>query len=50
MLNRSGYAREQWNAALPYLHSLSERGAGIRFVDTPVDIVESLERDNLNGG
>jgi uncharacterized protein (DUF58 family) len=47
VLNRSGYTHEQRNTALPYLHSLSERGASIRFVDGPGEIIESLERGVL---
>jgi uncharacterized protein (DUF58 family) len=48
VLNRSGFARSQRKAALPYLVSLSERGAAIRFIDGPEDIEESLERGALN--
>jgi len=43
VLNRSGYAQAERNAVVPYLYSLSERGASIRFVDSPEDIAESLE-------
>lgn len=48
ILNRSGYARAQRKAVVPYLYSLSERGANIRFVDGPEDIVESLELGALS--
>jgi uncharacterized protein (DUF58 family) len=48
VLNRSGYAKEQRKAILPYLYSLSERGADIRFVDGPEDMAESLERGALS--
>jgi uncharacterized protein (DUF58 family) len=48
ILNRSGYAQAERKAVVPYLYSLSERGANIRFVDGPEDIVESLERGVLS--
>ena len=48
VLNRSGYAKEQRKAVLPYLYSLSERGANIRFVDGPEDMAENLERGALS--
>ena len=48
ILNLSGYAPAQRRAVLPYLYSLSERGANIRFIDGPEDIVESLERGALS--
>jgi uncharacterized protein (DUF58 family) len=48
VLNRSGYAQEERKAVLPYLYSLSERGANIRFVDGPEQIGESLERGALS--
>jgi uncharacterized protein (DUF58 family) len=44
ILNRGGYTPSERNAVAPYLHSLNERGADIRFIDGPGDIVESLER------
>ena len=44
ILNRSAYAQAERKAAVPYLYSLSERGANIRFVDGSEDIVESLEK------
>jgi hypothetical protein len=47
ILNRSGYAPAERKAVVPYLYSLSERGANIRFVDGPEDIVERLERGVL---
>jgi uncharacterized protein (DUF58 family) len=47
VLNRSGYAQEERKAVLPYLYSLSERGANIHFVDSCEDIEESLERGGL---
>ena len=36
-------ARNQRQAVLPYIYSISERGANIRFCDGPEDIVASLE-------
>ena len=48
VLNRSGYSKEQRQAVLPYLYSLSERGANIRFVDGPEDMAENLERGALS--
>ena len=48
ILNRSGYAKQQRKAVLPYLYSLSERGANIRFIDGPEDIGENLERGALS--
>ena len=47
ILNRSGYAQAERKAVVPYLYSLSERGANIRFVDGPEDIVENLEQGVL---
>ncbi|UCF98069.1 MAG: DUF58 domain-containing protein [Spirochaetaceae bacterium] len=47
ILNRSGYPRAERKVILPYLYSLSERGANVRFVDGPEDIVESLEQGVL---
>ncbi len=43
ILNRSGYTQVERKAVVPYLYSLSERGANIRFVDGPEDVVENLE-------
>ena len=48
VLNRSGYANDERTAVLPYLYSLSERGANIRFVDGPEDTAENLERGALS--
>lgn len=48
ILNRSGYSPEERRTVVPYLYSLSERGAGIRFVDGPEGIEESLERGVLS--
>ena len=47
ILNRSAYPQAERRAILPYLYSLSERGANIRFSDGPEDIVDSLERGVL---
>jgi uncharacterized protein (DUF58 family) len=47
VMNRSGYSQQECKTILPYLHSLSERGANIRFIDGPEDIVEGLERGIL---
>ena len=47
VMNRSGYSPEERKTILPYLYSLSERGANIRFIDGPGDIVEGLERGVL---
>jgi uncharacterized protein (DUF58 family) len=44
ILNRNAYTQADRNSIVPYLYSLSERGANIHFVDGPEDIVESLER------
>jgi uncharacterized protein (DUF58 family) len=43
VLNRDGYTPEERNAALPYLHSLSEKGASIHYVDGPAEILAGLE-------
>jgi uncharacterized protein (DUF58 family) len=48
ILNRSGYAQRERKAVVPYLFSLGERGADIRFVDGPENIVENLERGVLS--
>ena len=47
VMNRSGYSQEERKTILPSLYSLSERGANIRFIDGPEDIVEGLERGVL---
>ena len=47
VMNRSGYSQQERKTILPYLYSLSERGANIRFIDGPEDIVEGLERGIL---
>jgi uncharacterized protein (DUF58 family) len=47
VMNRSGYSQEERKTILPYLYSLSERGANIRFIDGPQDIVDGLERGVL---
>jgi|GEM_PF-1416800 len=44
ILNRSGYTQTERRAVATYLYSLTERGADIRFVDGPEDIIENLER------
>jgi uncharacterized protein (DUF58 family) len=48
VLNRSAYAQAERRAVVPYLYSLSEGGANIRFVDGPEDIAENLERGVLS--
>jgi uncharacterized protein (DUF58 family) len=48
VLNRSGHTQAQRKAVLPYMYSLSEGGANIRFVDGPEDIAENLERGTLS--
>jgi uncharacterized protein (DUF58 family) len=47
VLNRSGYTQKQRSSVLPYLYSLSERGADVRLIDGPGQIVETLERGTL---
>jgi uncharacterized protein (DUF58 family) len=48
VLNRSGYTKDERRSVLPYLYSLSERGANIRFVDGPEDMAENLEEGALS--